>query len=213
MGTIAKTAVRAAACAAAAAALMDVAGALEAAQPPLARPVPVFEGTIDLSAAPGSSENAASTDFLAKLPSAPEMIFLDLTIAPAVVDAAASPAVLDFGATAYGGPAGAAIAPFPCSAGSWTMIDRGLSVLTVAPTALDTHLLLTIEVASGPAAPFNAISCDYAPGLPAQVALHVTGFFVVQETAIPTARGLRLVPYTPPYAEALDALARSIAAP
>lgn len=117
MGTIAKTAVRAAACAAAAAALMDVAGALEAAQPPLARPVPVFEGTIDLSAAPGSSENTASADFLAKLPSAPEMIFLDLTIAPAVVDAAASPAALDFGATAYGGPAGAALAPFPLLGG------------------------------------------------------------------------------------------------
>ena len=209
----AKIAGQAAGLFAAALGLSGAAGALEAARPPLPRPVPVFEGTIDLSAAPGSSENTASIDFLTKLPSAPEMIFLDLTIAPAVADAAASPVVLDFGATAYSAANGAAMAPFPCAAGNWSMIDRGMSVLTVAPTALDTHLLLTIEIAGGAAAPFNAVSCDYAPGLPAEVALHVTGFFVVQETAIPTARGLRLVPYTPPYAEALDALARSIAAP
>jgi hypothetical protein len=198
-------------------ALMPAAGALEAAQPPLPRPVPIVEGTIDLSAAPGSPENLASIAFLEKLPSAPELIYLDLTIAPAVTDPAANPATdpvnLDFGATAYDAASGKALSPFPCELGAWQMLDRSLNMLTLAPSALDTHLLMTIEVARGEHAPFNSVSCDYAPGLPAQVALHVTGFFVVQETAIPTARGLRLVPYTPPYAEAVDALARSIAAP
>ena len=191
-----------------AAPLLAPAAALEAANPPLPRPVPVFEGTIDLSAAAGSPENLASIEFLEKLPSAPEMIYLDLTIAPAQPDAG-NPAALDFGATAYDRGTGQPLAAFPCQAGSWQMIDRGVGLLTVTPAPLSTHLVLSIEVAAREA-PFNFMSCDYAPGLPSQVALHVAGFFVVQETTIPTARGLRLVPYTPPHAEAMDALQKSL---
>ncbi|MBL9011322.1 MAG: hypothetical protein JNL56_09100 [Alphaproteobacteria bacterium] len=187
------------------------AGAIEAANPPLPRPVPVFDGTVDFSAAEGSPEHAASVDFLARLPSAPELIFLDLTIAPALLDPNDT-SKLDFAVTALT-PTGAAAEPFPCSPGAWGMIDRGLSALSFAPGRIDTHLLLTVEIAPGAAAPYNAVSCDYAPGLPAQVALRVTGFFVVQETTVPTARALRLVPVAPPYAEAMDGLARSIAQP
>lgn len=195
----------------AAAMLAGSAGAIEAANPPLPRPVPVFEGTVDFSAPEGSPENLASAEFLSKLPSAPELIYLDLTIAPALLDPNDT-TKLDFGAAAYG-PGGQPVEPFPCAAGGWGMIDRELTAIGFGPGRIDTHLLVTVELTEAAKAPYNAVSCDYAPGLPAQVALRISGFFVVQESAIPTARGLRLVPVAPPYAEAMDALARSIAAP
>jgi hypothetical protein len=62
-------------------------------------------------------------------------------------------------------------------------------------------------------APYNAIACDHAPGLPNRVALRISGFFTVQGVNNSEKRQLRLVPVIPPYAEAIDALARSIAAP
>ena len=60
----------------------------------------------------------------------------------------------------------------------------------------DIYFLLTPRYLAldfvGPAeAPYNALSCDYAPALPGEVALRLTGFFVVQNTTVPTARGVR----------------------
>lgn len=194
----------------ASAALLAGLGGVAKAAPPVG--IQVVTGTLDFGAADGSEERNASIRLLETFPSSPSLVYLDLNIAPAVADPNAADKVLDFGVTIYGGD-GQPLAVVPCAEGASQKIDRGNRAVSIAAGAIYPHILLEAELVSGPEAPYNALSCDYAPGLPSGVSLRLTGFFVVQDTMIPTARGVRLVPFIPPMAEALEALAKSHADP
>ncbi|MFT3810353.1 MAG: hypothetical protein QM698_10580 [Micropepsaceae bacterium] len=174
--------------------------------------IQIVTGTLDFGAADGSEERDASLKILENFPAAPALIYLDLNIAPAVADPNAAEKVLDFGVILYGGD-GQPLAAVPCALGGSQMIDRGNRGISIQAGAIYPHIVLEAEFAAPEHAPYNALSCDYAPGLPGEVSLRLTGFFVVQDTMIPTARGVRLVPFIPPMQEALDALAKSHADP
>lgn len=174
--------------------------------------IQVVTGTLDFGAAEGSEERNASLKILENFPAAPAVVYLDLNIAPAVADPNAAEKVLDFGVTIYGGD-GQPLSTVPCALGASQMIDRGNSRMTIQAGAIYPHIVLEAELVAPADAPYNYLSCDYAPALPGEVALRLTGFFVVQNTTIPTARGVRLVPMVPPLQEALDALAKSHADP
>lgn len=174
--------------------------------------IQIVTGTLDFGAAEGSEERNASLKILENFPAAPALIYLDINIAPSVADPNAAEKVLDFGVTLYGGD-GQPVAAVPCALGGSQMIDRGHSRMTIQAGAIYPHIVLEAEFVAPADAPYNALSCDYAPALPGEVALRLTGFFVVQNTTIPTARGVRLVPFIPPMQEALDALAKSHADP
>lgn len=190
--------------------------ALAALAPPALAAAPVgiqvVTGTLDFGAAEGSEERNASMRLLENFPAAPALVYLDLNIAPAVADPNAAEKVLDFGVTLYGGD-GQPLNKVPCELGASQMIDRGNSRVNIQAGAIYPHIVLEAEIVSPADGPYNALSCDYAPALPGEVALRLTGFFVVQNTTIPTARGVRLVPFIPPMAEALEALAKSHADP
>jgi hypothetical protein len=175
-------------------------------------PIPVITGTVDFGAAAGSDEFAGSQQLLASLPSAPEIVYLDVAIAPAVVERAEQGIKLDF-STAAAGPDGAALPGQICKAGEWRAVPSGVAALTLTPASIDPHVVVRFDFGSIDAAPYNALSCDYAPAIPDLVVIHITGFFVVHETTIPNARSLRLIPFDPPYEAASAALAKSIAAP
>ncbi len=174
--------------------------------------IQVVTGTLDFGAAEGSTERNASIKLLENFPAAPAIVYLDINIAPEVIDPGADEKVLNFSATLYGAD-GQPRPDMPCALGASQMIDRGHARLSIEVGPLYTHMLLDVEIAPGSVAPYNGLSCDYAPGLPSDVSLRLTGFFVVQDTMVPTARGVRLVPITPPLAEALEALAKSHADP
>lgn len=174
--------------------------------------IQIVAGTLDFGAAEGSEERNASMKLLENFPAAPALIYLDLNIAPSVADPNAETKVLDFGVTLYGGD-GKPLDKVPCELGASQMIDRGNRSISIQAGAIYPHIVLEAEFVAGEYAPYNALSCDYAPALPGEVSLRLTGFFVVQNTTIPTARGVRLVPFIPPMAEALDALAKSHADP
>lgn len=185
-------------------------GGATLAAPPVG--IQVVTGTLDFGAAEGSDERNASLKLLENFPAAPALVYLDLNIAPSLADPDAAEKTLDFHATLHGG-GGEALPAVPCAPGASQMIDRGNTKLTIQAGAIYTHIVLEVELAPGAAAPYNALSCDYAPGLPSEISLRLTGFFVVQDTMIPTARGVRLVPFVPPMPEALEALAKSHADP
>lgn len=174
--------------------------------------IQVVTGTIDFGAAEGSEERNASLTLLENFPAAPALVYLDLNIAPSVADPNAAEKVLDFGVTIYGAD-GKALSAVPCALGASHMIDRGNSAMSIQAGAIYPHILLNVEFVGPADAPYNALSCDYAPALPGEVTLRLTGFFVVQNTTVPTARGVRLVPFIPPMADALEALGRSHADP
>jgi len=174
--------------------------------------IQIVAGTLDFGAAEGSEEHNASMKLLENFPAAPALIYLDLNIAPAVADPNAAEKVLDFGVTITGGD-GKPLETVPCALGGSQMIDRGNRSISIQAGAIYPHIVLEAEFVAAEEAPYNALSCDYAPALPGEVALRLTGFFVVQNTTIPTARGVRLVPFIPPMADALDALAKSHADP
>ncbi len=202
--------VRKAGLASAAALALALVGSVAVAAPPVG--IQVVTGTLDFGAAEGSEERGASLKLLENFPPAPALIYLDLNIAPAVADPNAAEKVLDFGVTLFGGD-GQPLAGVPCALGGAQMIDRGNSRMTIQAGAIYPHIVLEAEFVGPADAPYNALSCDYAPALPGEVALRLTGFFVVQNTTLPTARGVRLTPFIPPMAEALEALAKSHADP
>jgi len=175
-------------------------------------PIPVITGTVDFGAAEGSDEFTGSQQLLAALPSAPDVVYLDIAIAPTVVERSPEAIRLDF-STAATAADGSALADQVCKAGEWRAIPSGVSSLTLTPAKIDPHVVVRFDFGSVDAAPYNALSCDYAPAIPDLVVIHITGFFVVHETTIPNARSLRLIPFDPPYAAASAALAKSIAAP
>lgn len=183
------------------------AGAIEA-----SGPIAVITGTVDFGAAEGSDEFVGSQQLLAALPSAPDVVYLDIAIAPVVVERTADTIRLDFSTTASG-PDGQALPEQVCKAGEWRPIPSGVASLTLTPAKIDPHVVVRFDFGSIDAAPYNALSCDYAPAIPDLVVIHITGFFVVHETTIPNARSLRLIPFDPPYEAASAALAQSIAAP
>lgn len=174
--------------------------------------IQVVTGTLDFGAEEGSTERNASIRLLETFPPAPALVYLDLNIAPAVADPSAAEKALDFNVTLYGGD-GQPLGAVPCALGDARMIDRGNRSMSIQAGALYPHILFDVEFVDPAEAPYNALSCDYAPALPGEVALRLTGFFVVQNTTIPTARGVRLVPFIPPMGEALEALAKSHADP
>ncbi|MCC6921359.1 MAG: hypothetical protein IT548_19370 [Alphaproteobacteria bacterium] len=175
-------------------------------------PVPVITGTVDFGAAEGAEEFVGSQQLLQSLPSAPEVIYLDIAIAPTVVERSAAGIKLDFSTTGTA-PDGAPLAGDLCKAGEWRAIPSGVGSLTLTPAKIDPHVVVRFDFTTIDAAPYNALSCDYAPAIPDLVVIHITGFFVVHETTIPGARSLRLIPFDPPYDVATAALAQSIAAP
>lgn len=189
-----------------------IGGTAIAAKPAPPPAIPIVTGTVDFGAQQGTEGYTASFAFLESFPAAAAVIYLDLTIAPAVSGPEGGDQTLDFGVTGYGVDGGV-MKEFPCALGGSQFIDRQMTAVSVAAGAIYPHLILDADIASGAAAPYNALSCDYAPAVAGQVVVHLTGFFVVQEAAIPTARWVRLVPMTPPFAEAIDALARSDDAP
>lgn len=201
---------RAAAVALTAAMAGPLAGGPALAAPPVG--IQVVTGTIDFGAAEGSEERNASLTLLENFPAAPALVYLDLNIAPAVADPNAAEKKLDFGVTIYGAD-GKPLDAVPCALGASQMIDRGNRAMSIQAGAIYPHILLDVEFVGPAEAPYNALSCDYAPALPGEVALRLTGFFVVQNTTVPTARGVRLVPFIPPMAEALEALGKSHADP
>lgn len=175
-------------------------------------PITVITGTVDFGAPEGSDEFTGSQQLLASLPSAPELVYLDIAIAPTVVERTGSDIKLDFSSVATGSD-GAALAGQICKAGEWRPIPSGVSSLTLTPAKIDPHVVVRFDFGSIDAAPYNALSCDFAPAIPDLVVIHITGFFVVHETTVPNARSLRLIPFDPPYEAASAALAQSIAAP
>lgn len=175
-------------------------------------PIAVLTGTVDFGAASGSDELTGSQQLLASLPSAPDLVYLDIAIAPTVVERTADAIKLDFSTTATTAD-GSAIPGEICKAGEWRAISEGVGSLTLTPASIDPHIVVRFDFVSIDAAPYNALSCDYAPAIPDLVVIHITGFFVVHETTIPNARSLRLIPFDPPYEAAQAALAQSIAAP
>lgn len=186
--------------------------ALGTARAAMTQEIQVVTGTLDFGAAEGSAERTASMTLLENFPAAPAVVYLDLNIAPSVADPAAAEKVLDFGVTLYGSD-GQPLAAVPCALGGSQMIDRGNRSISIQAGAIYPHLVLEAEFVAAEHAPYNALSCDYAPALPGEVALRLTGFFVVQNTTIPTARGVRLVPFIPPFEKAVEALAKSHADP
>jgi hypothetical protein len=188
--------------AAATAALLVLATTAAAAQE-----IPVVAGRIDRAAAEGSQGFAASCKFLEDFPDAPGIIYLDLTVAPGVTGEGDAQ-VLDFGVVLFGA-AGAPLEGVPCALGQSQMIDRAYSAISFSAGSIYPHLVLTAEIRGGDTAPFNTLSCDYAPSEAGQVVLRMTGFFVVQQAQIPTARDVRLVPYLPPHDVAVQTLAKA----
>jgi hypothetical protein len=174
--------------------------------------IQVVTGTLDFGAAEGSEERDASVKLLENFPAAPAVVYLDLNIAPAVADPNAAEKVLDFGVTLYGSD-GQPLPAVPCALGASQMIDRGNRSISIQAGAIYPHIVLQAEFVAPEYAPYNGLSCDYAPGLAGEVSLRLTGFFVVQNTTIPEARGVRLVPFIPPFEKAVEALAKSHADP
>lgn len=174
--------------------------------------IPTVTGTIDFGAAEGSEERAASMALLEAFPAAPGIVYLDVAIAPSVTDPDGPSRKLDF-LTSFYGPDGKAIADSGCDLGASRIYSREISFISVGTGAIYPHLTLDILTGAGETAPFNSLSCAYAPSMAGQIVLRVVGFFVVQDVSIPEARSVRLVPYTPPYEQALDALGRSHADP
>lgn len=174
--------------------------------------IPVVTGTLDFGAAEGSAERAESASLLEAFPAAPGIVYLDLAIAPLAENPGTETEKLDFRTSLYG-PDGKAIAESGCAAGNARFYGPEIGSLSVSTGALYPHLLLDVELAAPGGAPFNSLSCAYAPSLPGMVVLRLAGFFVVHDVSIPEARQIRLVPYTPPYDQALDALGRSHAYP
>ena len=169
--------------------------------------IPMVTGRIDRAAAEGTPAFAASLKFLEDFPGTPAIIYLDLTVAPGVSGEGDAQS-LDFGVVLYD-QAGAVREGVPCSLGQSQMIDRGHSAISFSAGSIYPHLVLTAEIQGGAAAPFNSLSCDYAPSEAGQVVLRMTGFFVVQQAQIPTARDVRLVPYLPPHDVAVQTLAKT----
>lgn len=188
--------------AAAAGALVALAGTAAAAQD-----IPVVTGRVDRAAVEGTPAFTSSVKFLEDFPDAPAVIYLDLTVAPGV-SGEGDGQTLDFGVMLYD-QAGAVLERVPCSLGQSQMIDRGHSKISFSAGSIYPHLVLTAEIQGGAVAPFNALSCDYAPSEAGQVVLRMTGFFVVQQAQIPTARDVRLVPYLPPHDVAVQTLAKA----
>ena len=178
-------------------------GAAAAASPQ----IPVVSGRIDRAAVEGTPAFSVSFDFLENFPAEPGVIYLDLVVAPAVAGEGDAQ-TLDFGVTLYDA-ARVPLAAAPCGLGQSQMIDRGNSAISFSAGSIYPHLVLSADIHDGPSAPFNALSCDYAPSEAGQVVLRLTGFFVVQQTQIPTARDVRLVPYLPPHDLAMQALAKA----
>jgi hypothetical protein len=175
-------------------------------------PIVVVTGTVDFGAAEGSDEFTGSQQLLAALPSAPDVVYVDIAIAPTVVERTADAIKLDFSAVATDRN-GSTLPDQVCKAGEWRSVTSGVSALTLTPARIDPHIVVRFDFGDIDAAPYNALSCDYAPAIPDLVVIHVTGFFVVHETTVPGARNLRLIPFNPPYEDATAALAKSIAAP
>lgn len=200
---------------AAGAAMAVLVGALAAAHAAAPTPpggIPVVVGTLDFHAEEGSAERAESMALLETFPAAPAIIYLDLAIAPKADLTNPDAPKLDFSSTLYG-PDGQAKPDPDCALGGSRFYGGEAGTLSVMTGGIYPHLALDVQFAGSAAAPFNALSCAYAPSMAGQVVLRVVGFFVVQDVSIPTARVVRLVPYTPPYEQALDALARSHADP
>ena len=68
------------------------------------------------------------------------------------------------------------------------------------------HLLISIITGDRSQLPYNDVSCEYASGISTQ--FHIRGFFHVIANSIPTAVGLQLRPFNPPFERAVKVLAR-----
>lgn len=184
--------------------LLAAAGPSQAALPAIS----IVKAELDFSAAPGTGPADKTRDFLGMFKTEARVIYLDLTIFPALTggDTLGIP---DFKLRAS--DATGAETPIDCAPGGSQMLDGKIARLDFLTGDIYAHLVLEAMIASGPAAPYQSLACDYAPGAKAGVALRLTGFFVVQPYAIPTANGARLVPVTPELAMAAPALAKAAA--
>jgi len=176
-----------------------------------AAPIPTIVGRLDLNATQDSPEQQAGLALLEKLPDRGGVVYLDLAIAPVAAEAENPEQPHDWQIQATD-RTGTALPSVDCAAGGSQMLDGAIGTLSFTLTAFTNHLLLDAVIANPAAAPYNSLACDYAPSARSSVVLRLTGFFVVQDYSIPTARGVRLVPVTPSF-EAAQAAIASAAAP
>lgn len=168
--------------------------------------IPAIVGTLDLNAAEGSAEQQAGQALLEKLPSRGQVVYLDLAFAPVAAEAENPEQKHDWRMRASD-RAGKDLPNVDCAAGGSQMLDGVIGQLDLTLTAFTNHLVLEAVIASPKDAPYNSLACDYAPSARSSVVLRLTGFFVVQDYSIPTARGVRLVPVTPSFDAAQAAIA------
>lgn len=176
-----------------------MAGAAEAA-------IPAIAGTLDLNATEGSPEQQAGQALLEKLPERGQVVYLDLAFAPVAAEAENPEQPHDWKMTATD-RAGKDLPTVDCAAGGSQMLDAMIGALSFTLTAFTNHLVMDAVIADPAASPYNSLACDYAPSARSDVVLRLTGFFVVQDYSIPTARGVRLVPVTPSFEAAQAAIA------
>lgn len=185
--------------------LASVAVAAAVTQPAYAAIVPIV-GRLDLNAMEGSAEQKAGQTLLEKLPGRGQVVYLDLAIAPVAAEESNPEQPHDWKIQATD-RAGKALPAVDCAAGGSQMLDATIGALSFTLTAFTNHLVLDALIADPATAPYNSLACDYAPSARSSVVLRLTGFFVVQDYSIPTARGVRLVPVTPSFEAAQAAVA------
>jgi hypothetical protein len=173
--------------------------------------IPAITGTLDLNATQDSEAQKSGIALLEKLPSRGGAVYLDLSIAPVAAEAGNPDQPHDWNIQATGRD-GQALPDVGCAAGGTQMLDDAVGGLSFTLTAFTNHLVLDAMIAAPGTTPWNSLACDYAPSARSSVVLRLTGFFVVQDYSIPTARGVRLVPVTPSF-EAATATLRATAHP
>jgi len=185
---------------------LAVAGCLDAGAGIAQAAMPAIVGTLDLNAAEGSAEQQAGQALLEKLPGRGQVVYLDLAFAPVAAEAGNPEQKHDWRMRATD-RAGKDLPDVDCAAGGSQMLDGAIGQLDFTLTAFTNHLVLEAVIAGPKEAPYNSLACDYAPSARSSVVLRLTGFFVVQDYSIPTARGVRLVPVTPSFDAAQAAIA------
>ncbi len=168
--------------------------------------IPTIVGRLDLNAAEGSAEQQAGQALLEKLPGRGQVVYLDLAFAPLAAEAENPEQKHDWRMQATD-RTGKTLPDVDCAAGGSQMLDGAIGQLSFTLTAFTNHLVLDAVIAAPQDAPYNSLACDYAPSARSSVVLRLTGFFVVQDYSIPTARGVRLVPVTPSFDAAQAAIA------
>jgi hypothetical protein len=177
---------------------------------PSSAAIAAMVGRLDLNATEGSAEQQAGIALLEKLPARGQVVYLDLEIAPVAAEESNPEQPHDWKIQAAD-RSGKALPVIDCAAGGSQMLDGVVGSLSFTLTAFTNHLVLDTLIADPATAPYNSLACDYAPSARSSVVLRLTGFFVVQDYSIPTARGVRLVPVSPSFEAAQAAIAAAAA--